>query len=113
MQPAVPPEPTPDPDPGPRGPPPPEGGWRWEATGALLCVPLFGGWLWLTDGHVSGCGQVMLAVLLGMGIGLAVSGCRRGSAESRRAALVALGFHFLITALVVGYAVRGWWFDRW
>jgi hypothetical protein len=111
MQPAVPREPAPDP--GPAGSPPPDGGWRWEATGALVCVPLFGGWLWLTDGNPTGFGQVLLAVLLGTGIGLAVSACRRGSANSRRAARLALGFHLLITVLVVGYTVRGWWFDRW
>jgi len=93
--------------------PPPDGGWRWEATGALVCVPLFGGWLWLTDGSVTGCGQGLLAVLLGTGIGLAVSACRRGSAGSRRAARLALAFHLLITVLMVGYTVRGWWFDRW
>jgi hypothetical protein len=112
MQPAVPPEPPPNPAPTPTGSSP-AAGWRWEATGALICVALFGAWLWLTDGNPTGFGQVLLAVLLGTGIGLALSGCRRGSTHSRRAARLALGFHLLITALAVGYAVRGWWFDRW
>ena len=80
MQPAVPREPSPDP--GPMDSPPPDGGWRWEATGALVCVPLFGGWLWLTDGSVTGCGQGLLAVLLGTGIGLA---CPRAGEGARTA----------------------------
>lgn len=76
-------------------------------------MPLYVGWLWLTDGNTSGCGQVLLAVLLGTGIGLAASGCRRGSADSRRAARVAPGFHLLLAAWNVGYAVRVRWFDGW
>jgi hypothetical protein len=109
MQPAIPPEPSPD----PAGARPPDDGWRWETTGAWVCVPLFVGWLWLTDGNATGCGEVLLAVLLGVSIGLAVSGCRRGSRDSRWAARVALGFHLLVAALAVGYAVRVRWFDGW
>lgn len=111
MQSADPPEPLPDPGQG--GALPPEGNWRWETIGAWVCVPLFVGWLWLTDGNTSGCGQVLLAILLGTGIGLAVSGCRRGSADSRRVARIALGVHLAITALAVGFAVRMLWFDAW
>src|SRR5262245_56104223 len=103
----------PDIAPDPGGYPPPNGGWRWEATGASACVPLYVGWLWLTNGNTSGCGQVLLAVLLGTGIGLAVSGCRRGSPESRWAARVALRFHLVIAALTVGYTVWVRWFDGW
>lgn len=95
------------------GAPPPTGDWRWEATAALVCVPLFGAWLWLTDGNTSGCGQVLLAILLGTGIGLAVSGCRRGSRDSRRLARIALAWHLVLTTLAIGYAVRVRFFDGW
>jgi hypothetical protein len=113
MQPVIPYESTPEHGGYVTGSPPAALTWRWETTCSLVCVLLFGGWLWLTDGSPSGFGQVLLAVLLGAGIGLAVSGCRRGNLGSRRAARLALAFHLVITALSVGYAIWVWWFDGW
>jgi hypothetical protein len=112
MQPSIPREPT-DAGLDAAGSQPSGSGWRWEATGSLVCVPLFGAWLWLTNGGAGGYAQVLLAVLLGTGIGLAVSGCRRGSTDSRWAARLVLAFHLLIAALVVGYAVWVRWFNGW
>lgn len=92
---------------------PSDAGWRWETIGSLVCIPLYVAWLWVTDGHRGYCGPVLIALLLGNGIGLAVSGCRRGVVESRWAARLALAVHLLVAIVIVGYALRGWLFDEW
>lgn len=71
--------------------------WQWEAVVALLCVPL----AWTAAGLQYRGGppafETFLPGILGMGfgIGLGISGCRRGRSGSRVASLIALVLVFL------------------
>jgi hypothetical protein len=80
-------------------------GWRWETTGALFCVGLLGWWVWVTGLNTQSFWQVVLAIILGAGIGFGMSGVRRGCAESRLIAGACLEIHLLVAALSVAYAV--------
>lgn len=87
------------------------GGWRWETSTSLACVLLLPWWACVTGLNTHPFWEILLAIILGVGIGFALSGIRRGSSMSRSAAQLCLGFHLLATSYAVGHAVWLRWFE--
>lgn len=86
---------------------------RSELLVSLGCLLLVGCWLWMTDGNGTSRAfwTVVLCVILGVGIGSAISAIRHGDPGNRSFAWICLGLHLIFAALAVAEAVRYRWID--
>jgi hypothetical protein len=84
-----------------------------EVAVSVGCLLLLGCWFWMTDGN--GTAQafwtVVLCVILGVGIGSAVSAIRHADPGKGSFAWVCLGLHLIVAGLAIAEAVRSRWLD--
>jgi len=75
--------------------------FRWEGRASWGCLLLFIV-LFVVSGSWTVEGAVVFSAVLGMGIGLGVSGCVRGSRESRMTSAAALVLNLSVAAVIAG-----------
>lgn len=75
--------------------------WQGETTVALVCVPLYPCWLWVTEGNSNGFWFAVAATVVGVGVGTGLSGVRRGTLLSRGVAGLCLLAHLSAAAALI------------